>query len=147
MHVIGTLVIGSLMAVFYFYLSSRKTRKIKKLTDVSGAFSRVVKSAVDIMSIVNHLSESTYEETMGLNKAVDLIEYYFKEDETLYYSFDGFQRENAIRFYDMALGSLKTFLSENPHPEVEKLNIIERLENLALEIRFKLTVEEYHGNN
>lgn len=147
MQITITILVASVFFIAYYHYVNKVNRKIKRIRKVSDAFSRTVKGSVSAMSISNHICDVGEDKLPQLSNSIDLLEYNFKEDEKLFLEFDKFQRQNAILFYDNAIGSLKKHFSENPELGVEELMLLDRLEELLVEIRFKLTIEEDHGNN
>lgn len=147
MQITITILVASAFFIAHYHYVNKVNRKVKKITKISDAFSRTVNSSISAMSISNHICDAGTDSLSQLSNSIDLLEYNFKEDEKLFLEFDEFQKQNAILFYDNAIGSLKKHFSENPELGVKELMLLDRLVELLVEIRFKLTIERDHGNN
>jgi len=111
--------------------------KISRVKKVSASFKRLITDTVTVERIALWATVPESEDIItNIRGAVALIEYNFKNDEKYYEFYDDFQKQNSCENVHRAILSIHEVSTK----DVEVACVLEDLENVLLEINFKLNL-------
>lgn len=114
----------------------KTNRNIDRIKKTSESFKRLITDTVTIERIVVWCREPSLDVLVSIRGAVALIEYNFKKDEKYYEFYDDFQKQNSREKIQAAIIKV----NEIETRDKELLFILEDLENVLLEMNFKLNL-------